>query len=153
MRVWRLTKERYKTTAYNGRGGLFDGGRWVYTGYPVIYTSENPALAVVENIVNAEPGERVGRYWLVPADIPDDLELAQVFEADLPDDWRKTRRYPECREIGTGWIVAGETVGLIVPSAVVPQNRNILLNPAHPSFRQIEILDAIEYHFDERLTE
>lgn len=153
MKVWRLVRDRHLEAAYGGAGGLHVGGRWMPRGYRVVYTSESAALAVAENLVHADPTELVGRYWFVPARIPDDLAIAGVSAKDLPEDWRKTRRYPECQRIGLAWHRARGHVGLMVPSAVVPQENNVLLNPEHPDFERVERLEPLEYHFDERLTD
>lgn len=151
MIVWRLVKARHLHRAYSGESGLYVGGRWLPKGYRVVYTSENASLAVAENIVNADPSELVGQYWFVPAEVPNDLLRTGVLVEDLPDDWRSVAQYKACRHFGVKWHEHGRDVALRVPSAVVPNDHNFLLNPDHPRFAEIEFLDPIEYHFDERL--
>ena len=121
-------------------------------GYHVVYTSSTPELAILENIVHADPSTLTDDYVFVPAEIPDDVAL-QVLDDDVfPDGWRSTSRYSECQQIGRDWY-EDAPVGLIVPSAVVPMSKNILLNPGHPDMKKIEIKDPLPYRFDERLTD
>jgi RES domain-containing protein len=55
------------------------------------------------------------------------------------------------RDIGTRWAETGETVVLQLPSAVVPEEHNFLVNPRHPDFRRLTIGAAEPFEFDERL--
>jgi RES domain-containing protein len=118
---------------------------------PVVYRSSTLALAALEvlvhvNVVNA-PGDLVA----VPAHLPDGLAIATVRPADLPPQWR---RYPSpgaLADIGGEWIRRARTAVLAVPSAVIPQELNYLLNPRHPEFRRIRVGRPEPFRFDERL--
>jgi len=151
LKVWRLVKARHVSTAYSGEEGLFAGGRWLPKGHLVVYTSENASLAVVENLVHADPDDLVGDYFFVAANVPDALLAPPITEDLMPAEWRKAAAYEACREIGLRWTTAGEYAALPVPSAVVPQETNLLLNPRHSDFAKIELFDAIRYRFDDRL--
>lgn len=148
-RVWRITKERYRGTAFHGEGARLYGGRWNSPGNPTVYTSESPALATLELLVHLEDTQALDNYVLIPADIDDEL-LATLTPDELPANWRRYPAPGSSQEIGDAWIEGSSSVGLAVPSVVVPGD-NVLLNPKHPDFDEVEIGDPIDWDFDPRL--
>lgn len=138
MRVWRVCKRRY--AAFDGEGARLAGGRWNYPGTSMVYTSATLSLAVLEFLVHVVPGDIPGDLVAVGADIPDSVPKPEfVFEL-VPA--RDRRRYPALLglcEWGTRWASTLHSAVVGVPSAVVPAERNYLLNPAHPAFREIQI--------------
>jgi len=70
----------------------------------------------------------------------------------LPSNWKTDPGPPALRKIGDEWVLAGSSVALRVPSILIPDERNVLLNPAHPDFRQVTIGKPIEFTVDQRLT-
>jgi RES domain-containing protein len=138
MRVWRVCKRRHAT--FDGEGARRAGGRWNYPGTAVVYTSATLSLAALELLVHVAPNEIPGDLVAVAADIPDSVPRPEfVFEL-VPD--RDRRRYPALLglcEWGTRWASTLHSAVVGVPSAVIPGERNYLLNPAHPAFREIQI--------------
>lgn len=88
---------------------------------------------------------------VVEADIPDEVSLKVVSEADLPPNWREYPAREALQELGDAWVSEGRTLVLSVPSAVVPQERNILINPRRPEFKKIRIPSVKPFRFDPRL--
>jgi RES domain-containing protein len=87
----------------------------------------------------------------IPADLPDDLGVQWITVAELPRDWRRAPAPPALADIGTAWLTAARTPVLAVPSAVVPQETNHILNPHHPDFRRIAIGRLEPFELDPRL--
>ena len=85
------------------------------------------------------------------ADIPDDISVTSLGEGDLPGHWRRFPAPETLAEIGTKWVQTMESAVLRVPSAVIPQESNFLLNPAHPDFPKIQIESPAPFTFDPRM--
>jgi RES domain-containing protein len=148
MRVWRIARGCY--APLDGEGARLNGGRWNSAGRPVVYTAQTAALAVLEVLV-----------WTDPEDIPDDLRL---FEIELPDDaaidaletavlpvnWTEPGS-PDCAAAGDAWLGAAASLALTVPSAVLPEERNLLINPRHPDAARVRIAESRPFAFDLRL--
>ena len=125
--------------------------RWNARGQFVIYTASSRALACLENLVHRS-GEGLSlRFKIMVIQVPDHLPIDIIAPESLPSDWRNFLQYPVCQELGAAWLQSQSSVILQVPSAIVPQEKNYLLNPAHPDFNQV-VLHAIEdFWFDPRL--
>src|SRR5215217_6516134 len=129
MLLFRLSRRVHPPL--DGEGARLYGGRWNSPGVPVVYAASHLSLAVLELLVHTDPD-------LLPADLvahevelPDDLSVERVDLATLPDDWRDVPDHPACRAIGDAWAAEARAAVLVVPSAVVPQEANWLLNPRH----------------------
>jgi RES domain-containing protein len=147
--VWRIVTARRARTAFSGEGARLYGGRWNPKGAPVVYTAENRALAMLEMLVQDEPLR--ARYVVIPATLPDGLPIERVEAAKLPSDWRAPRRLDDTRAIGAAWAASKRTAVLAVPSAILPEETNYLLNPVHAEFRRIRIGKARALLTDARL--
>ncbi len=90
-------------------------------------------------------------YVAIPADIPDRVEITRVRPSDLPRDWRSLPRPPALADLGTRWAHAGVGAVLAVPSVVIPQDLNYLLNPLHPAFKRIRLGRPEPFSFDPRV--
>lgn len=149
MRVWRLC--RRKNAAFDGEGARLAGGRWNRRGTAVVYTSATLSLAVLEYFVNLPGGHAPSDLVAIPADVPDALSVSSLESGALPRGWRKYPAPEELAELGARWLEEGETAILAVPSAVVPKERNYLLNPAHADFRRITVGKPEPFSLDIRL--
>lgn len=133
MRVHRLTLARDVDTAFSGEGARRVGGRWTPVGYPAVFTASSIALAVLETLVHTDP-RVLPSHQCIAVDVPDSIEIDDVDEARLPADWRDTPASAVLQAIGGEWLDAARTVLLRVPSVVVPQESNYVINPIHPDF-------------------
>ncbi len=149
MRVWRISTRRRAATAFSGEGTRLAGSRWTHPGLPTIYTSESIALAVLEVLVHVDSAD-IPAHVVISVDLPDEF-FEQVNPADLPDDWFATPAPPVLRDIGSDWLMAGRSVALRIPSAIVNDEYHTLLNPLHPDFARIRIGQPREFTFDGRL--
>ncbi len=147
MRVWRISN--YATL--DGSGGLRASARWHSKGRLIIYCAPNPATALLEMLVHGEleAGDLPIQYQLLKIDIPDDIPYETVALDSLPVDWRRNSSIT--RQIGDAWLAAGRTALLVVPSTIVPETDNILINPAHPDSGRIRIIGSQPCRLDERL--
>ena len=150
--VYRLTKLPYQKQIFSGIGGLYAHGRWTRRGRPVVYASQSIALAVLEYTLNYKRRGWVPASVLGRATIPDDVAIDAVEVSELPRNWSDPDPSSMLREIGEDWLERGATAVLKVPSAVVTEESNYLLNPEHPDFKKLTIGKSMRYQFDRRLT-
>ncbi|SRR5712691_2211154 len=139
MRAVRLCSRKHSTL--DGIGASITGGRWNSPGKPVTYLASCGALAILEYLVHLKtlPKDMV----LMFVEIPDTLEIQKT--EWLPADSKAIR------QIGDEWIVSKSTAILQVPSVLVPRQKNYLINPAHPLFGAIKILETTPFAFDSRI--
>lgn len=146
--VWRLVTPRY-APGLDGDGARLWGGRWTSPGRAVVYTATSLALAVLEYLVHVPPPmRRAGRF---PALTAVRLSLSpegigEVSRGGLLDAGGAAL----CRARGDAWLDAGAHPALRVPSVIVPQESNVLLNPRHASL-DVRVEDTEPFRFDPRL--
>jgi RES domain-containing protein len=116
----------------------------------VVYASTSGALAAVETFVNLEPNLRPKDLVSIEGDIPDTIEIGKVALENLPADWHQSRD-EALREVGDEWVRAGKTVALLVPSAAIRGEWNLLLNPVHADFSSIKFQSPEPFDFDIRM--
>ena len=149
MALWfRIVQERWAATAMDGEGARLHGGRWNPPGMAAICLAESRALAALEIVVHA-PREMLSMEWRVIAvEVPDEwIETAR----GLPEAWRDQPSSPTARKFGAAWLAKSKAVGLVVPSVVVPQERNLLLNLRHPQAAKLKTGKPERISFDPRL--
>lgn len=134
----------------SGEGARRYGGRWNSPGVPMVYTATSASLAVLETLVhmglNVFPDDLV----LVTLEVPQDL--VSTLEPDrLPEHWAAYPAPAAANEIGDLWVHEERSVGLLVPSAILPQESNLLINPRHARADLVEIVDILPYRVDRRL--
>ena len=150
MRVFRITKTRYADDL-SGAGARLNGGRWNHQGVSVIYTSSSRALAMVEYLVHVPAAMIPKNLCIAAIDVPDEAIPDRVEVSDLPGNWRHYPAPPELAEIGSNWALSGKSLLLQVPSAVVEDEYNVLINPMHSDMSRVTVADAQPHIFDERL--
>jgi RES domain-containing protein len=150
MHLWRICRRRYTAAAFAGEGARLYGGRWNSPGVRVVYTSTSLALAAIETFVHVEPNLRPDDLVSIECILPDSLPTRRVDVSALPARWRRGMD-ESLRSVGDNWIRSGETAALFVPSAAIPGEWNVLLNPAHPDFRRVKIQKPRPFDFDLRM--
>ena len=150
MQVWRLVKTRYAATPFDGEGARLYGARWNGPGNRVEYASSNSALAVLEVLVHMTGGGGLPGYSLVCASLPDSL-VEVIARADLPGNWDSSPVPPEVQAVGDAWLASTRSLALRVPSALVRDSYNLLINPEHGDFGRLAIISSEPYNFDRRL--
>ncbi|WP_025040681.1 RES family NAD+ phosphorylase [Nitrosospira briensis] len=147
--VWRIVTHRFAASAFSGEGARLFGGRWNRKGEPVVYTAQSRSLAFLEMLVQDEPLR--ANYVLIPAEIPGDIARLKIDSKQLPKHWRTLEARETLQEIGNQWLRSAKYCVLEVPSAVIPAELNLLLNPAHRDFARIKIGQAEALESDLRL--
>lgn len=147
MKLWRISNH----ASLSGDGGLYASGRWHTRGRRVVYLADHPASALLEVIVHLEidAEDLPSHYQLLGVDVPDDIKITSLDEAGLHEGWREQRALTQAR--GDAWLQDVSTALLRVPSAIVPEANNYLLNPAHADAARIGIASALRAAYDPRL--
>lgn len=149
MRVFRVTTASHAADAFSGEGARLFGGRWNPKGWPLVYTAATRSLALLEMLAQDQPLH--ARYAFIPAELPKPLRVARLERAQLPPDWRRPAARTRLQQIGRDWLAGGEAPVLAVPSAVLPQEENFLLNPRHADIARIRIGAVEALDTDSRL--
>lgn len=150
MRVFRIAKTAYAGDL-TGEGARLYGGRWNRPGTAIIYTSESRSLATVEYLVHVPAAFAPADLSIAAIEVPGDVEIEEVSAADLPANWRGFPAPSQLADLGTAWARERRSLLLRVPSAVVPEEHNILINPSHPDMHRVVVAAVEGYAFDERL--
>jgi RES domain-containing protein len=116
----------------------------------VVYASTSLALAAVETFVNLELNLRPADLVSIGGEIPETVKVQQLDIHSLPRDWHRSRD-ESLRRFGDAWIRGGESAALLVPSAAIPGEWNVLLNPEHRDFPGIGFQAPVEFRFELRM--
>jgi RES domain-containing protein len=149
VRVWRIARPVWPPLA--GEGARRRGGRWNSPGNPVVYASERLSLAVLEVLVHVEPDTVPPDLMSYEIDVPDNLRTTTIPNGVLPPEWQDKPSHPASRALGDAWLARGDTVALLVPSAIVPGETNVLINPRHQDAGAITVVRMLPFRFDLRL--
>lgn len=147
MMLWRISRH----STLDGHGGLLASARWHTQGRSIVYLAESPAGALLEALVHLEltPDSYPAHYSLLKAEAPDEISVRTLGAAELTGDW--TRDVILTRTLGDEWLASHSTALLRVPSAIVPETFNVLLNPEHPDAGRLQVLWHEQYPWDARL--
>lgn len=150
MILWRLTRRPHADP--RKRGGELADGRWHTRGRPVVYGASTAALAALEVRVHLDlPFDLLpDDYVLMRITAPDDIPTRAIVPEDLPAGWRQPDS-PTCRPIGDAWLAERTSVLLRVPSAIIPFEHNVLINPRHPDSAVLTVTDITPFTCDPRL--
>jgi RES domain-containing protein len=151
IQTWRIFKTRYESDAFNGEGARLYGGRWNSVGVAVVYTAGSLSLAILELLVHLDRSNVLPSYSICPVNFDESLVKA-VDIKDLPPDWQESPSSHFLQELGDEWIAKATSVVLRVPSAVVPQENNYLINPRHKDFKKLKLGTPNSLKLDTRLS-
>lgn len=150
MQAWRIAKRIYALDR-QGTGARLSGGRWNSPGVATIYAGLTPEIAAMEKLVHTSeilPQDLVLAQFI----LPDDQGLYQHYAVDdLPVGWDTLPSSTVAIALGDRFLLAATHLGLIVPSAVMQEASNIILNPNHPAFADVTIEIIRPFEFDSRL--
>lgn len=149
MKAWRITQKKRAKTAFSGEGARLYGGRWNSPGVPMVYVSQSQALAVLEVLVHLDTPALLAQYVFLEADIDDSL-VTVLERSTLPRNWKADPVPGAVQVIGDRWVSSGRSAVLRVPSVLVPEESNFLINPRHPDFTKIAVSRPQAYRFDSR---
>jgi RES domain-containing protein len=147
--LWRIARRPYALDR-SGTGARDSGGRWNLPGTPVIYTGRSVAIAALERFVHTAgiiPADLV----LVRIDVPENASHERPPVAELPPDWDAIPPGQASMQYGTRWVQEARSLVLYVPSMLVPEETNGLLNPNHPEFAGVSMVIERAFRYDPRL--
>ena len=149
MTLFRIAHPDY-VDPFDGEGARRYGGRWNPKGVPLLYYATTLALAALEKRVHT-PAAALGRTWkTITIEVPDALVML-ANPAGLPTDWADEPAPNSTKRLGNDWVKAGSSLGLLVPSTIIPSELNALLNPVHRDLSQVRHLKTEDFVFDPRL--
>ena len=149
IRAWRIVKQNHVAAAFDGEAARSAGGRWNSPGSAVVYTASSLPLAALEVLVHLPRESTLAKFVSIPVDF--DEGLITRLEAGLPRDWRDYPAPVSTMTIGDEWLRSKTSPVLRVPSVIIPDNSNFLLNPAHADFAKLSIGRPEDFWFDPRL--
>jgi RES domain-containing protein len=148
VQVWRITRSVHSANPLSGQGSARAGNRWNSPGVRMGYTSASRALAVLEMLVHVTRDTVPPDIVLIPIEVPDGL-IAEL--KPIPKDWNSLPYGANARAAGDRWVQALSSVGLLVPSAVLTREHNLLINPLHPDFTRVKVHPVERDFLDRRL--
>lgn len=151
LTVFRLGKLAYRGQLFSGQGGLYASGRWTPRGRPIVYTSASISLAILEYTVNYRRRGWVPATVLGRATIPAGVRIETVSTDHLPANWFAADPPPQLQRVGEEWLERGESAVLKVPSAIVTEEWNYLLNPLQADFGKVRLSTPKLFSLDRRV--
>jgi len=153
--VWRIAADapEYEAHDLSGKGAEVTGGRWNRKGTPMIYTSVSRSLACLETVVHLSSGDALplNRY-LVQIQIPIGAWNSRVvFDAARRVGWDAEPAGKVSMDWGTAWLKGKTTLLAEVPSVIVPEEHNILINPNHPDAAKLTAVKIRKWTYDQRM--
>ncbi len=150
MEVFRLSREKY-ASQLSGNGAAIKGARWNSVGVELIYTAENRSLAMAEVAIHFTFATLPDDYMMITIVIPDDSEIKEINEKDLPVDWKTFPHPNSTQKFGNNFVTENKYCILKIPSVVTKGDFNILINPNHKDFSRVSICKVEKFPFDSRI--
>ena len=148
MIIYRLSHNDYANDL-SGSGAKLYGGRWNSVDVNALYTTENISLAVLEILVHIKQFRSPINYSLVSIEIPKTIEPIVITNAKLKRHWKDDISYSQF--IGDEFLKSSHGLILKIPSAIIDQENNFLINPKHPDISKVKIIATKDFKFDKRL--
>ncbi len=146
VQAWRLVREARADDAFSGEGARLYGGRWNPAGIRATYTSATRSLAALEVLVHQAERVPAGRFLFFGIRFPQKL-ITTVNPADLPANWKSFPPQKSTTSMGKTWVTEKKSPILEVPSLLIPEESNFLLNFDHPQAKEIEVGKAQPFCF------
>jgi RES domain-containing protein len=151
VEVFRLTRRKFAgEDPFDGEGSFLFGGRWSSTGKRICYAATHRSLAILEYLAHIDRGLVPNDLVIATLEIPEDIVMAGA--PTVPREWREYPAPASLKKIGDDFIADGKFAVLMVPSVLVPQEDNVLLNPLHAdATRMIRQKRLVPFRYDPRL--
>jgi len=151
LHIYRIAQESFAMDL-SGKGAWMNGGRWNSEGRFSLYASASRALALLEILAHA-PAKMltVKPYILLTLEVADTVQTEQIFPEMLPADWEISESAQTTAQLGDRFLKKGEALLLMVPSIIMPEERNYVLNPLHADMKKVKIVHQRRVAFDKRL--
>jgi len=149
MIIYRIAKLKYLKDL-SGEGARLFGGRWNKKGSKMVYFSESLSLCVLEILVHLDYKYLGNDFGYIAIEIPED-SIKTVSVKQLSPNWRVNPPQLYTQDFGTKWLDSNKTLALKVPSAVLPIQNNVLINPDHDLHKTLKIVDKGKLNLDSRM--
>ena len=147
MLVYRITLAKYSDRLIaSGRAA-----RWNPNEVEMIYTASSRSLACLENVVHRDKLGLSQVFSIVTIECPNDIKIKTIYLTDLSANWIDFDQMRITQSIGEKWVRDNESAILQVPSSIVSEEVNYLVNPKHPDFERVKILKSQPFVFDSRI--
>ncbi|HRN56868.1 MAG TPA: RES family NAD+ phosphorylase [Agriterribacter sp.] len=152
MKLYRVCSYKYLHDL-SGEGASINGGRWNSAGRVALYTSESKSLAVLEVLANTPLAILRADFSVITLELTGSFSTDEYTLKDLPAGWNTYPVPVAVARMGDRWLRAGNSLLLKVPSAILPSECNVIINPAHPDFNKVKITDTEKLAIDKRIEE
>jgi RES domain-containing protein len=151
MEIYRITQREFAEDL-GGNGARLFGGRWNSEGFFALYTSSSRSLALLETLAHT-PAKflDVRVYQLVTLSVPDNLLSQKISVKNLPTGWDAPDTRPFTKRIGDTFLSNKKNLLLEVPSVIMPEEINYVINPLHEDMKQVKIVNQRRIYFDKRI--
>lgn len=151
MELYRITQEHYANDL-SGNGARLYGGRWNSEGLFAVYTSSSRSLALLETLAHTPAKMLQGKnYILVTLSLPDSIEAAIIDKDKLTAGWDAPDTRPVTKKTGDAFLRGKSGLLLTVPSVLIPEENNFILNPLHPDMKKVKQVYKRRIQFDSRV--
>lgn len=150
MKIYRISKQKYRKDL-SGEGARLYGGRWNRRGDAMVYFSESLSLATLEMLVHMEYQFVDDSFYYMEVEVPDTLITTLKSPEKITVRWRDNPPNSRTQDYGSQWLKSNKSLGLRVPSAVLPLEYNILIHPRHPDFEKLQFINSRKLILDNRL--
>ena len=148
IKLYRFANVKYSKDL-SGEGARLFGGRLNNKGNAMVYTSTTISLSLVEILVHNVSYEELKSTYLISIEVPESIVATQIDIRQLKKDWWKDEDYTSY--IGDEFIHSSDHLLLKVPSAIIFEEQNVLINPRHKDFHKLKIISSEPFRFDSRL--
>jgi len=153
--LWRIAKHtaRYAAADLGGGGAKLMGGRWNSKGVEVVYAATSIALATLETLAHLGDNIAIRNAFLVSINVPASVwRKREIIEAsELPPTWQAEPPGSTSIDFGDAWLKKKSAALLLVPSVIVPEEYNVLINPLHSDTSRITAQVLRQFIYDPRL--
>ena len=147
MIVFRISNELYKEDI-SGNGAAINGSRWNSKGTMMLYTGQYISLVILESLVHLRTIDIPEKQYLLQIELPDS-DFSEIKLSRIKDNWQQHLSYTQW--MGDQFVLANQSLILKVPSAIVPQEHNFLVNPLHAEFKKVKVVKTELLQLDKRL--
>lgn len=150
MEVFRIAHASFADLS--GNGGLHNKGRWHNKGRPIVYTSGSRSLSMLERYIHEDGRLPLPNLVMMSIHLPDETPIESISVHHLNNDWfsHDEPAQEQTRQLGDNWLIAQQTPVLKIPSSIVPQEFNYLINPFIAQRHSIKVIDLRKYQYEDR---
>ncbi len=150
MLVYRISGQRFANDL-SGTCARLNGGRWNSVGLSLLYAASYRSLALLEILVHTTNNYVPDDLMLITIEIPDTILIKEILHEEISDELNRKKAQAQFQTIGDKWIKSQTSLILKVPSVIIPEEFNYLINPLHKDFHKVKIKETKLFRFDERL--